>query len=858
MIAAPLLATLAAISFWLSAGTIAVMNGDASRIAALPPIWILGLAVVGAVALAVVVRLRTENAWPLALSLFIWLPYLPGPVPPAFLMFAGPVRWIIWALVIAGLFVAHPPRMPAWGSRPRIASWIVALLLVLFSVTVFRAVPDVIPGGDEPHYLAATQSLIKDGDLKVANNYASGDYLQYFPGRLEPHFLARSASGEIYSIHAPGVSVVVLPAFALAGYDGAVLTMVLCAALMAALLWRVTFAVAGSASGAWLGVAGVVFTAPYFFHTFTIYPEIIGSVCVTVALWLLLALDDDRDVTVGQLVASSCAFALLPWLHSRFAVLAALCGLFVIARLWTKPSRWGRIASFLAVPVVAGAAWFAFFWIIWGSPSPAAPYGADTSTSLSYIVRGVIGLLIDQQFGVIATAPVLVLSFVGLPALARKRPRLTAELAIVVVAYTAAVASYAMWWGGAAAPGRFLVAILPLAALPMAFTASATLSWVLLVVSMSMVVPRGFVEGGRLIYTVRSTFDATVEWLSVHVDLAQAVPSVHRDGGLIAVRDGAVWLVCLAIAAVAIARMGALTRGARWTLTSAALGLVAMVSITAVWAVHGAEALRPERSRLTAFGAYYKLLSVRLVLAGQLPESVRSDTSRLSLPESTFLQSLSTGIAGPAARVNRLPAGEYDLRLTPGISAATVTLSVGRNDPPFDTLTLTSGMPTRVRFAAPLQVLNVRSPAAFDGTWLTLTPVATGMREITTPVIHAGRYGRVRAFFFDERAYPERDGFWTRADERTTVLIDTDDVTLTPGLPVVFAGRAVPTTVRLAVGGWKDTIALAAGQSRPVTLPASERGVWAMRMESGHGFHPFEREPGNRDVRDLAAWVTIP
>ena len=72
----------------------------------------------------------------------------------------------------------------------------------------------MIPGGDEPHYLAATQSLLHDGDLRVANNYANGDYLEYFPGRLEPHFLKRAASGEIYSIHAPGVSVIVLPAFA--------------------------------------------------------------------------------------------------------------------------------------------------------------------------------------------------------------------------------------------------------------------------------------------------------------------------------------------------------------------------------------------------------------------------------------------------------------------------------------------------------------------------------------------------------------------------------------------------------------------------------------------------------------------
>ncbi len=123
-----------------------------------------------------------------------------------------------------------------------------------------------------------------DADLRVANNYANGEYLEYFPGRLEPHFLKRSSSGEIYSIHAPGVSVIVLPAFAVAGYAGAVVTMILIAAITAALAWRIAWRVSGSAAAAWISVLAVFGTAPYFFHTFTIYPEIIGGFIVTVAL----------------------------------------------------------------------------------------------------------------------------------------------------------------------------------------------------------------------------------------------------------------------------------------------------------------------------------------------------------------------------------------------------------------------------------------------------------------------------------------------------------------------------------------------------------------------------------------------
>ena len=48
--------------------------------------------------------------------------------------------------------------------------------------------------------------------------------------------MRRSTEGEIYSIHSPGVSVVVLPGFAVAGYGGAVATVIAEAALAVTLL----------------------------------------------------------------------------------------------------------------------------------------------------------------------------------------------------------------------------------------------------------------------------------------------------------------------------------------------------------------------------------------------------------------------------------------------------------------------------------------------------------------------------------------------------------------------------------------------------------------------------------------------
>ena len=44
-----------------------------------------------------------------------------------------------------------------------------------------------MPGGDEPHYLVITQSLLYDGDLKIENNHQRGDYRAYYGGDLPPH-----------------------------------------------------------------------------------------------------------------------------------------------------------------------------------------------------------------------------------------------------------------------------------------------------------------------------------------------------------------------------------------------------------------------------------------------------------------------------------------------------------------------------------------------------------------------------------------------------------------------------------------------------------------------------------------------
>ena len=85
----------------------------------------------------------------------------------------------------------------------------------------------ILPGGDEPHYLVIAESLRRDGDLAIDDNHERGDYLAFFRGELTPDYLRRGVDRRIYSIHAPGLPALLLPAYAAFGYAGAVAALLL-------------------------------------------------------------------------------------------------------------------------------------------------------------------------------------------------------------------------------------------------------------------------------------------------------------------------------------------------------------------------------------------------------------------------------------------------------------------------------------------------------------------------------------------------------------------------------------------------------------------------------------------------------
>jgi len=855
----------------VSASTLAV-TAAGDRLAVLPSWWLLPAAALTGLLLSLVLRLTLPRAWPLAITVLLWLPYLPGPIPAAFLMWQGPLEWGVWLAVIAGLVAPSLTTLSALMANPRVAPWLAAAMTAACSILAYSQVREVVPGGDEPHYLVATESLLADADLQVENNYAAGSYLEYFAGRLEPHYLRRSLTGEIYSIHAPGLSLAVLPAFAAAGYTGAVATMVIASALTAALTWNAAWLLSASAAGAWIGSLLVFVTSPFLFHSFTIYPDGAAALPAMAGVWLLIRLERRQPVSTNSLLGVGVALAVLPWLHSRFVLLAAGLGLVLVVRLATTAGRARRLLWLLAVPVASAIAWFAFFWIIWGSPSPSAPYGGDTNSSMTFLARGALGLLLDQQYGLWATAPPYLLAFGACWSLARSHPRFTAELVLIAVPYLATVSAFAMWWAGTSAPARFLVPLLPLASLPIAVwwprqsRASRAVLLLALAVGVGLAIPRAVIDAGQFAFVNRSGRDLVLDWISRSVDLSLAMPSLHRDAVLIAVRDAAPWLAGAAVlyAITLIISRLRFDRSTVWTSLAAAAAGMAMLAASAVWAFHGLTGVTAERSQLAALTAYrpawhrvtldlgtgQSLIPTEFLGRMELASYRRNDLPRR---EPTTM-----------VRLSRVPAGEYEIAAGEHGLEGQLSVSIGRNDPPIETWELREGGVRRLRLPVAVASLLVRGDPAAATSVATVGARATGV--ITPPArsdgryaVRAARYGRARVFFFDERAYLEPTGFWTRADGTAIVLIDADEAARVAGLPIVVRAGAVATALEFAVDDWRQTVTLAAGQQETVTLPPLDAGrAWTVSIRSGPGFRPSERESGNRDVRSLAAWIEIP
>src|SRR6266849_6552733 len=194
--------------------------------------------------------------------------------------------------------------------------WVLASSFMLYAgITPWVALA-AWPTGDEPHYLLLTHSLLIDHDFDMANNYQQGDYKSFYPHDLN-HHTVRIGVGEELPRHDVGLSVLLIPGYALAGRLGAMVELDIVAALLALGIYELAIGLGASQRGALGSWALFGFTCPLVVYSSQIYPEIIGAagaVWATIAFarfiqtrqWFLLVLAGSVLAALPRFSCRSC------------------------------------------------------------------------------------------------------------------------------------------------------------------------------------------------------------------------------------------------------------------------------------------------------------------------------------------------------------------------------------------------------------------------------------------------------------------------------------------------------------------------------------------------------------------------
>lgn len=380
-------------------------------------------------------------------------------------LFVGVLAAEAGVLVLAAYL--NSPREEGGDGPPGLGAHVFLASLLVFGASAAWVSALVWPDADEPHYLLLSESLASDGDFDLSNDYAQRRYEAFYRPSLEERHTIRTVGDEELPVHDAGLSLLVLPGYVAGGRLGAVLVVTLTGAVACLGLVRVSRLLGASARGAVLAWGLFAFCSPFATYTSQVYPEIPGA---ALALWAIVALDAfRRGAGLASLVAAGTLLGALPWLSVRHWTITAAVSAVAVAAILRSPSRSGRgraLAALGAGLFVPLAALSAFDFWLFHDPRPNAGYFLLTeSTShpaadaprLSRLVVGLPGLLFDQAFGLLPTAPVYVVAFAGAVLAWRSARAVAAPLLAAVAATVALIAPNAFWYGGWAPPSRYVV-----------------------------------------------------------------------------------------------------------------------------------------------------------------------------------------------------------------------------------------------------------------------------------------------------------------------------------------------------------------------------------------------------------------
>ena len=342
---------------------------------------------------------------------------------------------------------------------------IFAAVFVFYIVAVPIFMNNSAFGGDQPHYLIVSHSLVEDGDIYIKDDHDAGAWKQFTDIHIEPQFFVRTTDGRIIPFHRIGLPLLTAIPYMLMGKLGALLLLGLFAAISSMNIYWLCNKIVGNRKASLWATLWVSFTAPALLLSFLMFTENVSILVTLIALNLIIRKDERELPKLWWLVP--LVIWTLPWMHAKDLVTAIAISAFLLFRLKSAPLKLA-IAAILCLLFSFGIPLFNFFF--YGSFSPVAEMGADQGMAFSLMnaINGLGGILLDQEFGILLYNPALLVALIGMVPLFFRNAQVTAWLVIIMGFSLGPAMLFRMWWGGGSPPARYAVAIFHLLAIPLA------------------------------------------------------------------------------------------------------------------------------------------------------------------------------------------------------------------------------------------------------------------------------------------------------------------------------------------------------------------------------------------------------
>jgi DNA-binding beta-propeller fold protein YncE len=428
-------------------------------------------------------------------------------------------------------FMTVPDVPPAADlARPPLRrSWVV--ICFCLSLLVYLAmVPRVIlysnpPTGDQAFYLMVIASIVQDGDLNIANNYAQRDEDKFYSlsprppgfvgmGAPYPLPMAPTASSarppeERYDHRMPGLPLLLAPAWAVGSWlnlwwPATIIAMCVFGAMLVTNIFLFAYELTGRKWIAWAVWLPAAFSNPIMTYVLLVFTEVVAGLLIIYA-FRRLALGWTANGPWRMLLVGLC-IGYIPWLSWRNFPISVALGAYGLYQFWryartkTQPeaSTDGReqggpglprnllaavrkqalpLAMWLAPMIVAAVLLTIWNLFLYGSLTPPSrvPELGDSPPFLwpwqggeqftRWVTVG-FALLLDRQTGLFVYAPFYLLSLVGIVAMFKSRRsadrRLLLWMAAVTLPYLAIIMSFVFWSGLWGPPARYVSAAVPL------------------------------------------------------------------------------------------------------------------------------------------------------------------------------------------------------------------------------------------------------------------------------------------------------------------------------------------------------------------------------------------------------------